>query len=97
MIARGYIMMARPGEETALSDILVELSALVGKLEGSGGIDILHDRNNPQRFLFLEKWTDEAAHKAAGSHLPKELMGRLMATLDGPPDGAYYDYVGANV
>lgn len=91
MIVRGYIMLSKEGQQDQLRGILEELNGALAGLDGFRGTETLHDKNNPRRFIFIEKWADEAAHKAAGTSLPKELMGRLMGALDGPFDGSYYD------
>jgi hypothetical protein len=33
------------------------------------------------------------AHKAAGALLDKSVIKAMMAALDGPPEGAYLDYL----
>jgi hypothetical protein len=52
---------------------------------------VLRDRKAAQTFLFLEFWESAESRTAAGSQLPKEVMGRIMAALGGPLQMADYD------
>ncbi len=54
---------------------------------------MLRDLGNERRFVFIERWADVDTHKAAGPMLDKRLFEPMMAALDGPPDGAYLDYL----
>ncbi len=90
-IVHSYDMTSRPGREEALASALEDLAAAVKTIAGSQGAMVLHDRKEQQRFVFLEFWEDEASRKAAGSQLPKDVMGRIMATVGGPLKMADYD------
>jgi quinol monooxygenase YgiN len=90
-LVHSYQMTARPGSEGALADALAALAAAVNGLAGSQGAMVLRDRKEAHRFLFLEFWDGEEARKAAGSQLPKEIMGRIMAALGGPLQMADWD------
>lgn len=92
-VARHYIMHAKVGESASLQTALEALADAVCTLAGCIGVDMLRDIGNEDRFVFLEKWESVDAHKAAGSQLPKELLAPLGSLLDGPPDGAYLDYI----
>jgi len=90
-VARIYIMHA--SETAALESALETLADAVRPLPGCDGIELLRDLGNEKRFLFIEKWASEEDHKNAGSMLPKDVMTAIGAALDGPPDGAYFDYL----
>jgi len=92
-IARYYMMHAREGADASLESALRALADAVGQLPGCEGVEMLRDLGNERRFLFIEKWTDVDAHKAAGSLLDKSLFAPVMGAVDGPPDGAYFDYL----
>ena len=92
-IARVYIMHARQGHDASLETFLEGLMTEVRGLPGSEGIELLRDIGNERRFIFIEKWDSEESHAAALKGLPRETMGNLVALLDGPPDGAYFDYL----
>ena len=92
-IARHYLMHAAEGQDAQLETALGELADAVRAVPGSEGVELLRDLGNERRFVFIEKWASVEAHKAAGSHLPKEALAPLMAALDGPPEGAYLDYL----
>jgi len=90
-LVHSYQMIARPGSEDALAAALGALGEAVKGIAGSQGAMVLSDRKEPQKFLFLEFWDDEASRKAAGSQLPKDVMGTIMAALGGPLQMADWD------
>lgn len=90
-LVHSYTMIARPGSEDALAEALGALAEAVKGIAGSRGAMVLRDRKEAQKFLFLEFWDGEDSRKAAGSQLPKEVMGRIMAALGGPLQMADWD------
>lgn len=86
-----YQMTARAGSEDALAAALEALGEAVKDIAGSQGAMVLQDRKEPQKFLFLEFWDGEDSRKAAGSQLPKDVMGRIMAAQGGPLQMADWD------
>ncbi|WP_313801911.1 antibiotic biosynthesis monooxygenase family protein [Sphingobium sp.] len=92
-IARHYVMHAKEGMDAALESALRAVADAVRPLPGCEGVEMLRDLGNERRFVFIEQWTDVGAHKAAGALLDKGLFAPMMAALDGPPDGAYLDYL----
>ena len=90
-LVHSYQMIAREGSESALAQALEALGEAVKGIAGSQGAMVLQDRKEAQKFLFLEFWDDEASRKAAGSQLPKDVMGRIMAALGGPLQMADWD------
>jgi len=92
-IARTYFMHAKEGQDAALETALAVLADTVRPIAGCSGVEILRDLGNERRFLFIEKWDSEQAHKEGGKSLPKDTFAPVMATLDGPPDGSYFDYL----
>ncbi|WP_176591187.1 putative quinol monooxygenase [Sphingobium sp. EM0848] len=92
-VARHYIMHAKEGMDAELETALRAVADAVRPLPGCEGVEMLRDLGNERRFVFIEKWADIDAHKAAGAVLDKGLFAPMMAALDGPPDGAYFDYL----
>lgn len=92
-VARHYIMHAAEGHDATLETALRQLADAVRGLPGSEGVELLRDVGNERRFIFIEKWESVDAHKGAGAHLPKEALAPVMGALEGPPDGAYFDYL----
>jgi quinol monooxygenase YgiN len=90
-LVHSYQMIARSGSEAALGDALEALGEAVKGIAGSQGAMVLQDRKEAQKFLFLEFWDNEDSRKAAGSQLPKEIMGRIMAAIGGPLQMADWD------
>ncbi len=92
-VARHYIMHAKAGEAAALQSALERLAEGVLALPGCEGVEMLRDIGKEDRFIFIEKWESVDAHKAGGALLPKDLLAPLGSLLDGPPEGAYLDYL----
>lgn len=90
-IAHSYDMTAKAGSEEALGNALKALSDAVKGIAGSQGAMVMQDRKEPQRFLFVELWEDDASRKAAGSQLPKEVMAVIMGSVAGQLKLADYD------
>ncbi|MEJ5977239.1 antibiotic biosynthesis monooxygenase [Novosphingobium sp. PS1R-30] len=90
-LVHSYQLIARPGSESALGAALEALGEAAKAIAGSQGAMVLQDRKEPQKFLFLEFWDGEESRKAAGSQLPKEVMGQIMAALGGPLQMADWD------
>jgi heme oxygenase (mycobilin-producing) len=91
--ARFYIMHAADGKDGALETALRALVDAVRALPGCEGVELLRDSGNEHRFFFIEKWTSIEAHKDGAKALNKEAFAPVMASLDGPPDGSYLDYL----
>lgn len=92
-VARLYIMHAGEDKGSALKAALGALAEHVRPIPGCGGVELLRDAENDRRFIFIEKWDSVESHKAAGAQLSKEVMGPVMAAIEGRPDGSYCDYV----
>ena len=90
-LVHSYRMIAGDGKEGALASALEALGEAVKCIAGSQGAMVLRDRKETRTFLFLEFWDSEESRKAAGSQLPKDVMGRIMAALGGPLQMADYD------
>lgn len=90
-LVHSYQMIARAGSESALGTALEALGEAARAIAGSQGAMVLQDRKEPQKFLFLEFWDSEESRKAAGSQLPKEVMGQIMTALGGPLQMADWD------
>ena len=90
-LVHSYVMIARHGGEDALAEALAALGEAVKGISGSQGAMVLRDRKEAQKFLFLEFWDSEDSRKAAGSQLPRDVMGRIMGALGGPLQMADYD------
>lgn len=92
-IARLYIMNAKEGHDAALESALDYLAKGVRTVKGNEGVELLRDTGNERRFIFIEKWESEEAHGSSFSSLPEGVLEPVMAALDGPPDGSYFDYL----
>jgi quinol monooxygenase YgiN len=94
-VARLYIVPAAVGKSAAMESALEGLAKIVEAKPGSEGVEILRDLGNEHRFILIEKWASEEDHAAALASMPAGALDGVQAAADGPPDGAYYDYVKA--
>lgn len=85
MFVLHYVMVAREGQAEALESALIALAAAVRALEGAIAVELLRDNADENRYIFVEKWADEAAHATAGKQLPKSVFAPVMAALSQPP------------
>lgn len=92
-IVRHYLLHATEGHDAALETVLSQISDYFRSQPGALGVDLLRDCGNERRFLLIERWDSIEAHGAAAQLLPQPLIAGLMAALDGPPDGTYFDYI----
>jgi len=92
-IVHTYDMTANPGSEAALGEALSALADSVKTIAGSQGATVLQDHKDAKHFVFLEFWDNEESRKAAGSQLPKDVMGKIMAAVGGPLKMADYDRI----
>lgn len=92
-VARHYVMHAAEGKDASLETALNALAVTVRGIAGCEGVELLRDCGNERRFVFIEKWTSIEAHKEGGKQVSKEVFAPVMGALDGPPDGAYFDYL----
>jgi quinol monooxygenase YgiN len=92
-IVHSYDMTAATAKADDLGAALEALAEAVKTIAGSQGAMLLRDSKEPQRFVFLEFWADEASRKAAGSQLPKDVMGRIMGSVTGSIGMADYDRI----
>jgi quinol monooxygenase YgiN len=92
-VARHYVMHAQQGHDATLETALAALADVVRGLDGCEGVELLRDAGNERRFIFIEKWATIEHHKDGTKAVPKDVFAPVMAALDGPPDGAYFDYL----
>ncbi len=92
-IVHTYDLTAATGKAGDLGEALEALAEAVKSIPGSQGATVLRDVKEPNRYLFLEFWADEPSRKAAGSQLPKDVMGRIMGSVSGAIGMADYDRI----
>ena len=92
-IVHTYDLTAATGKADDLASALEMLAEAVKSIAGSQGATVLRDVKEPQRFLFLEFWANEASRKEAGSQLPKAIMGQIMGSVTGAIGMADYDRI----
>ncbi len=82
--------VAKKGSEDILHALLASILPLVEQSEGCEAVSLLRDTSSPGEMVIIERWRDEAAHMASAQNVPAEKFTEVMALLNGPPQGAYY-------
>jgi len=82
-------MSVAQGKGEALAAALAGLVPGVLAQAGYTGIDTFGDCDNPNLFLFVEKWVSVDAHKTGPGALPADGLPPVMAALACPPEGSY--------
>ena len=87
MISVVATLKIRPGKEQEFEQVASELVAKVNANEPGCLLYALHRGNDPQTYVFLERYADEAATEAhrASAHF-KELGAKMGPCMDGRPD-----------
>lgn len=89
-IVQSYALTAAAGKEAALEEVLHRLAAMVRSLEGCEGVTVLRDSAADGRYVFMETYTDPAAHQASAAQMPKAIFSELMAVLADKPEVRTY-------
>jgi quinol monooxygenase YgiN len=85
-------LKAKTGEEAKMEEALRDMVGKVAQEQGTLTYTLHRAQNDPNVFLFYEKYADGAALKTHSS-TPyfKELFGALKSLLDGAPEIEMYD------
>ncbi|WP_322101499.1 putative quinol monooxygenase [Paraburkholderia sp. J41] len=79
------IIVAAPEHAATVAQALEEAVHAVRKEPGCEQYDLHRDRANPNRFVMIERWRDEAAVRAHGTGEALQKLGAVLktrATLD---------------
>ena|ERR1044072_5597622 len=92
-VVRYYRMEAIDGQAERLSSALAALGDMLKPIPGFLGFDLLRDREQPNRYVFMEKWASVDMHKAGAALLPKDAFAPVMEVLAGKPEAAWLESV----
>jgi quinol monooxygenase YgiN len=92
-VARIYRMSCAPGRREELLGALEALAGALGEMEGLQRVSVLSDVEQPDDFLFIEKWVSVEVQKSSGKSLPKQALARVIAALADKPCGSSFQYV----
>ena len=92
-VARIYRMSCGPGRREELHGALEALAGALREIEGLQSVSVLRDVEQPDDFLFVEKWASVQAQKSSGKSLPKQAFARVMAALADKPYGRSFEYL----
>ena len=92
-VARIYRMSCAPGRREELRGALEALAGALGEIEGLQSVSVLRDVEQPDDFVFVEKWTSVQVQESSGKSVPKQAVARVMAALADKPCGRSFEYV----
>jgi quinol monooxygenase YgiN len=92
-VARIYRMSCAPGRREELRGALEALAGALGEIEGLQSVSVLRDVEQPDDFVFVEKWTSIQVQESSGKSVPKQAVAQVMAALADKPCGRFFEYV----
>lgn len=87
-------MVAQAGKEEALRTFIQ--TVIVPAIEGSeGGLacQVYQNQTDPTRFMIVELWDSQEAHRASVKNITPEEIAQVKTLLADMPPGAYYAVV----
>ena len=93
-VVRIGTMTAQDGRGQELLDFAKRVVMPI--LRGSDGFlggELLHNQDEPNSILIIERWENAEAHMASAKNIPPEAIQEVMGMLGGPPAGAYYSSI----
>ena len=92
-VARVYRMSCLPGKAEELRGALEALAGMLKGLEGLRRVSILRDAEQPDDFLFVEKWDTVAQQEVSGKMISKDAFDQVMSALVDAPRGKFFELV----
>ena len=92
-VARIYRMSCAPGRREELRGALEALAGALREIEGLQSVSVLRDVEQPDDFVFVEKWASVEVQKSSGKSVPKQAFAQVMAALADKPHGRSFEYV----
>ena len=90
-VVRHYVMTASDERGEELAACLKALAAALAGIDDCEGSALFRDRDDANRYVFIEHWTSLDAHARSASRLPADLLADLMKLLAGKPAASWLD------
>jgi quinol monooxygenase YgiN len=84
---------AATGKVDELHRMCESIARTVAASSGCVSCQLLRSQAEPARFVFIEVWENQEAHRAAVKQIPRESIAAVMPLLSSPPKGEYYEHV----
>jgi quinol monooxygenase YgiN len=92
-VARIYRMSCASGRGEELRVALEALAGALREIEGLQSVSVLRDVEQPDDFVFIEKWASLQVQKSSGKSVSKQAFARVIAALADSPRGKSFEYV----
>jgi quinol monooxygenase YgiN len=92
-VARIYRMSCAPGRREELRGALEALAGALREMEGLQSVSVLRGIEQPDDFVFVEKWASMQLQESSGKSVPKQAFTRVMAALADKPSGGSFEFV----
>lgn len=92
-VVRYYRMETNESQAEQLGQALIALAGMLRPIPGFLGYDLLRDRDQPYRYIFMEKWTSTEMHKDGAALLPKDAFAPVMQLLTAKPEAAWLEHM----
>ncbi|MCL4831666.1 MAG: antibiotic biosynthesis monooxygenase [Caldilineaceae bacterium] len=83
-------MQAAEGKTDELGDFLLSIVPIITGSEGCVSCQLLHNQDDPTKFVMIEVWESAEFHQASVKNIPPEKLTAIRPLLGGPPSGSYY-------
>lgn len=87
-------MQTHPDRVEEMAEFLRSIIPLITGSEGCISCRLLHNQDDPTRFVMIEEWESAEFHQASVKHIPPEKLAAIRPLLAASPSGAYYAPVG---
>lgn len=89
MILCTYTLLVQSSSIESFRTALGVLAAGLEGIPGFEGVELFRNVEVPDEYVFTERWSSLADHKAGAQQLPGTIFTSLMKTLSAPPKAAY--------
>ena len=88
-------MQAAAGKIDELRDFLLSIVPIINGSEGCVSCQLLHNQDDPMKFVMIEVWENADFHWASAKNIPPEMLAAIRPLLGAAPSGSYYAEVTA--
>lgn len=92
-IHRSNRFTANPGQGGALVQEFARVIPAILAAEGCVSCQLFQSDQTPDNILIMESWESVEAHQNAAKNIKQEDFARIIALLNGKPEGEYFRLV----
>ena len=89
MLVRQYSLQIASASTDAFFAALGDLVTALRGVEGFAGAELLRNNEDPDAYIFTERWISLNAYEDGAKQLPGTIFKSLMKALKAPPKAAF--------